>query len=131
MTNAQEQKRLIASLRSGSHQARLSAATELARIAEPSAIPDLKEAIRSKDPLLRVVSGFALWRISRDIEGLEALIEPLIGKSEDAQEAAVYALGAIGSEAIPFLEVHLKKDPSKVEIRRLLRELRNESHDRP
>jgi len=129
--NAQEQKNLIASLRSGSHQARLRAATELVNIAEPSAVPALKEAIRAKDPLLRVVSGFALWRINRDIEGLEALIEPLSGKSEDAREAAVYALGAIGSEAIPFLEEYLKKDPSKVEIRRLLRELCGESHDRP
>jgi HEAT repeat protein len=129
--NAQEQKRLIASLRSGNHQARLHAASELVNIAEPSAIPALKEAMRSKDPLLRVASGFALWRINRDVEGLEALIEPLSGKSKDAREAAVYALGAIGSEAVPFLEDCLKKDPSKVEIHRLLRELRTETHDHP
>lgn len=115
---------LIETLRSGSSRARVRAAQELALVGEQAALPVLREALESKDPGLQLAAGFALWRIARSPEGLNAVLGALSGTSPDAREAAVYALGAMGKEVIPFLDELLARDPDRVDLLRLREEIR-------
>jgi HEAT repeat protein len=114
-------------LKHGAASARVKAAAELGQVGSPAAVPALKEALRASQPLLRLTAGFALWRIQRDRDAVEVIVEVLANPSPDAREGAVYALGAMGKEIVPILEDLLAKSPERPELRRLLAEVRGQS----
>ena len=115
---------LIEVLRSGSSRARIRAAQELAFVGGQAALSALREALESKDQRLRLATGFALWRIERSQQGLNAVLEALSSASPDAREAAVYVLGAMGKEILPFLDELLAHDPDRADLLRLREEIR-------
>ena len=118
---------LIDQLRAKPDSLRIRAAKELALIGGAAAVPALREALVTEHPLLRVMAGFALWRIARDREGLDAVLDALASASPDASVGAVYALGAMGAEIIPVLEAFLVQAPERRDIARILEELRHEA----
>lgn len=118
---------LIEALRTGSPRARVRAAQELALAGGRTALPALQEALESKDLRLRLAAGFALWRIDRSQQGLNAVLEAFSSPSPDAREAAVYALGAMGKEILPILDELLARDPHCIDLLRLREEIRAQS----
>lgn len=117
--------KVIEALRHGSPRERVRAASELASVGGLAAVAALREALESEDPLLRLTAGFALWRIERSRQGLDAVLEALSGSSPDAREGAVYALGAMGREIIPVIEELLARNPDREDLRRILVEIRS------
>lgn len=117
---------LIEVLLRGTPRARIQAAQELALVGGQAAVPVLREALESKDLRLRLAAGFALWRIDRSQEGVKAVLDALFGPSPDAREGAVYALGAMGREILPFLDELLARDPDRVDLLRLREEIRSQ-----
>lgn len=121
---AKSETELIELLRTGSRRTRVRAAQELALVGRPTALPALRETLESKDSQLRLAAGFAMWKIARSQEGVKAALEVLLSASPDAREAAVYALGAMGSEVLPFIDELLAHDPDREDLVRLREEIR-------
>jgi len=121
---AKSEAELIELLRTGSRRTRLRAAQELALVGRPTALAALRETLESKDPQLRLAAGFAMWKIARSQEGVKAALEVLLSASSDAREAAVYALGAMGSKVLPFIDELLAHDPDRKDLVRLREEIR-------
>lgn len=131
MNAPRSESELVSILKNGEPASRTKAALELAMTGTEVSVPQLKEAMETADQLLRLACGFALWRIARDKDGLNAIVESLSSGSPDARDGAVYVLGALGKPVIPCLEEILKAKPDRQEIKRILDEIRAAAGNNP
>ena len=131
MNSKRSEAELVNILKSGDPASRARAALELAIVGTEVSVPLLKEAMKMGDQVLRLACGFALWRIARYRNGLDAIVESLSSSSPDAREGAVYVLGALGKAVIPCLEEILKAQPERHEIKRILDEIRGSTPTGP
>lgn len=122
--NGRGEAELLRDLQMGPDTLRIRAAKELALSGGTATIPALLEVLATDRPLVRLVVGFALWRLGREREGLEAVLDALASSSADAREGAVYALGEMGPSAIEFLEDVLERAPGRRDVHRVLEEIR-------
>ncbi len=84
-------------------EVRWQAAAELEALRDPSAVPDLIEALEDRDPLVRIGAAEALKGIP-DPRALQPLIRALKDKDTGVRRAATEGLGKIGDRAaVPAL----------------------------
>jgi HEAT repeat protein len=78
-----------------------------------AAVPALRQALKQKNAALRAAAAQALWRISRDRQVIEVLLDVLGHWDGGAQQTAIRTLGEIGpaaKAALPLLLPRMKDE---------------------
>jgi HEAT repeat protein len=92
---------LTRALHDRSEVVRFAAAQALGRVGPGArtALPDLRKALEDKDSAVRVASAHALWLVASEGRGLSVLTAALRDPSPSVVQAAVVALGEMGTAA--------------------------------